>query len=91
MRAYKQPQKKLPRIPMGSAGHERDWIRACKDGKPACSNFEYSGPMTEVALLGNVAIRMGKKLEWDGKNMKALNAPNADEFIYHQYRAGWEL
>lgn len=91
MRAYKQPPKTLPRIPMGSAGHERDWIRACKGGEPACSNFEYAGPMTEVALLGNVAIRMGKKLEWDGVNMKATNAPEADEFIQHQYRQGWSL
>ncbi len=91
MRAFEQPEKTLERIPMGSAGHEMDWIRACKDGKPACSNFDYSGPMTETALLGNVAIRMGKYIEWDGEKMKAVNAPEADEFIQHAYREGWSL
>ena len=91
MKEYKLPAKTLPRVPGGSGGHEQDWIRACKDRKPACSNFDYSGPMTETVLLGNVAIRAGKKLEWDGKNMKAKNAPEADKFINYQYRDGWTL
>jgi len=92
MKAYKQPAQTIPRIPLGRlGGHEADWIRACKDGKPAGSNFEYAGPMTETALLGNVAIRVEKRLDWDGMKMKAKNAPEADKFIHHQYRDGWSL
>lgn len=91
MKAYKQPPKTLTRIPDGSAGHEMDWIRACKGGDPACSNFDYAGPMTETVLLGNVAIRVAKKLEWDGKNMKVTNVPEANEFVHSQYREGWSL
>jgi hypothetical protein len=55
---YKRPPKTIPRVP-GNSGHE-DWIRACKGGPPACSNFAISGPFTEWVLLGNLAIRLGK-------------------------------
>ena len=55
------------------------------------SNFDHSGPFTEMVLLGNLAIRLGKKLDWDGPNMKALNAPEADALIRREYRAGWQL
>ena len=87
MRAYKLPPKTIPR----SKGHHRDWIDACKGGKPASSNFDYAGPMTEVVLLGNVALRTGKKLSWDGANMKAINAPEADGYIHPEYHNGWTL
>ncbi len=87
MKAYKTPPKTLPR----SNGHHRDWLDACKGGKPASSNFDYAGPMTEVVLLGNVALRTGKKLAWDGANMKATNAPEAEEYIRPEYHNGWTL
>jgi len=87
MKAYKLPPKTIPRV----AGHHRDWIDACRGGKPASSNFDYAGPMTEVILLGNVALRTGKKLTWDGANMKATNAPEADEYIRPEYLNGWTL
>ncbi len=87
MRAYKRPPKTLAR----SKGHHRDWIDACKGGKPASSNFDYAGPMTEVILLGNVALRTGKKLAWDGPNMKATNAPEADRYIRPEYHNNWTL
>jgi len=89
MKAYKLPAKTFERIPAGS--HEKDWIRACKGGKPACSNFDYAGPLTETVLLGNVAMRMDTKLDWDGENLKVLNVPKANEFIHRQYRQGWTL
>jgi len=76
MKAYKLPPKTLAR----SKGRHRDWIDACKGGKPASSNFDYAGPLTEVILLGNVALRTGRKLDWDGPNMKATNAPEADRY-----------
>ena len=68
-----------------------NWIDACKGGEPACSNFEYAGPMTEVALAGNLAIRMGEKLYWDGPNMKVTNVLEANKYVQNQYRQGWSL
>ena len=92
MREYKRPPKTLERIPRGENGHESDWLRACKDGKPAGSNFDYSGPLTETVVTGNLAIRNpGKKLNWDGQNMKVTNLPEANEFVHPQYREGWSL
>jgi predicted dehydrogenase len=87
MKAYKRP----PRSILRSEGHHRDWINACKTGKPASSNFDYAGPMTEVILLGNVALRTAKKLLWEGENMRATNAPNADQYIRPTYHNEWSL
>lgn len=87
MDSYQRPAKTLPR----SKGHHRDWIEACKGGKPASGNFEYGARLTEIVLLGNVALRTGKKLEWDSASMKAKNAPEADKFLKEQYRSGWEI
>jgi hypothetical protein len=68
-----------------------EWIEACKGGPAALSNFANAGPFTETVLLGNLAIRLGKKIQWDGPNMKATNAPEADPLIHREYRKGWEL
>jgi len=90
MKAYKLPPKKIPRVG-GMESHEQGWIKACKGGEPACSNFDYAGPLTETILLGNLAIRMGKKLNWDGPNMKVTNVPEANEYVHCPYREGWTL
>jgi predicted dehydrogenase len=74
-----------------SIGHHKEWIEACKFGGPTTCNFDYSGALTESVLLGNVAFRAGKKLEWDPVHLKAKNCPEADEFIQHHYRRGWSL
>ena len=87
MDAYQRPAKTIPR----SKGHHRDWLEACKGGKPASSNFEYGARLTEIVLLGNVALRTGKRIEWDSVNLKAKNAPEADRLIKEQYRSGWEI
>jgi predicted dehydrogenase len=84
---FQRPPKTLPR----SKGHHRDWLDACKGGTPASANFEYGAALTEMGLLGLVAMRVGKKLDWDAAAMKAKNAPEADKFLNGQYRAGWEL
>ena len=84
--AYKRPAKTLPR----SKGHHRDWLGACKGGTPASGNFQYGAALTEVGLLGLVALRVGKKLQWDAKAMKVTNAPAADALIKESYRPGWE-
>src|SRR5262249_2208381 len=71
-----QPQK-MPINDRGDSGMKEEWVKAMRAGKPeiAVSNFDYSGMLTEAVLLGNVAMRAGKKLEWDGPNLKATNCP----------------
>ena len=79
-----------PFIP-NSAGHHREWIEACKTGGPTTCSFDYSGALTETVLLGNVAYRVGRKLEWDSKKLRATNCRQADEYIQHHYRKGWKI
>jgi hypothetical protein len=86
-KAYKRPEPTLPRV----KGHHADWLSACKGGPAASSNFGYGARLTELALLGNVALRVGKKIKWDAANMKATNAPEADVFIKESCRKGWEV
>jgi predicted dehydrogenase len=73
--------------------HHQEWIAACKSGKheTAYSNFEIAAYLTEIILLGCVALRVGKKLEWDGPGMTAKNAPEAAQYVKRQYREGWKL
>lgn len=90
MKEYKRPPETLPRIEGGH--HEKNWIRACKGGEPACSNFDYSGPFTEAVVMGNLAIRrLGEKLLWDGANMKVTNDDEANKFVKQPCREGWSL
>ena len=84
---FQRPAESIP----NSIGHHKEWVRAIKTGTPTTCHFGYSGPLTETALLGNVAYRVGKKLEWDSANLRAKNLPEADAFIQHHYRAGWKL
>jgi predicted dehydrogenase len=71
--------------------HHLEWIAACKGGKPGYSNFDIAAYLTEIILLGCVALRVGKKLEWDGPKMLAPNAPEAAHFIRREPRKGWQL
>ena len=84
MREYQRPPKSLPRC----ASHHRNWLDACKGkGRPS-THFDYAGPLTEFCLMGNVALRAGRKLQLDWRNMKVTNAPAANEFIQPGYREG---
>jgi predicted dehydrogenase len=83
-------QRPKPSIP-NSIGHHAEWIRAIKTGGKATCHFDYAGPLSETALLGNVAFRAQKKLEWDWRALKATNCPEATQFIQHKYRAGWKI
>jgi predicted dehydrogenase len=91
---YGDPPKTLPR----SIGHYNEWIAACKGGQPGGSNFDWAGPLTEVVLLGNVALRpelrdelTEKRLLWDGPNLRFTNSETANRFLRREYRAGWTL
>ena len=84
---YQPPEPFLPRV---TTQHE-EWLDACRSGAVASANFEYSGLLTEANHLGNVAYRVGKKIEWDPVKLCATNAPEAAPLIRCPYRKGWEL
>ena len=97
MREYMGNRPRLDRPGVRSTGllnynHHRDWIHACKGYEPAGSNFDYGGPLTELAALGNIATLMvGTELKWDAKRMTFPNHPEADQFLRYRYRDGWTL
>lgn len=86
-RDFRAPERSIPK----SIGHHAEWIAACKDGRPTTCTFDYSGALSEAVLLGNVAYRAGRKLEWDAVALKATNCPEADRYLRREYRRGWAL
>jgi predicted dehydrogenase len=88
MKAYKLPEKKIPRV----KEHHEDWLLAIRQGRKAGSDFSYGGPLTEIAMVGVIALKMpGTKLEWDAQAMKFTNCPEANAFVDPPYRTGWTL
>jgi hypothetical protein len=94
MSEYTPAAKTLARSP----GHYIEWVQACKGGKPAGANFDYSSLLTQVVLMGNVALRpelkktlSQQKLKWDTKKKQFSNVPQANEFLSFEIRQGWEL
>jgi hypothetical protein len=98
-RDYERPAETVPRVAasdgnpdeISDRAHRFDWIQACKGGTPACSNFDYSGPFTEMVLLGTIAVRVPGKLLWDGPGMRFTNSEAANQLVGREYRSGWEL
>jgi hypothetical protein len=90
--ACKAVPQTLPRISPGTQSHMNEWFTMMKGGAPAYSNFEIAGYLAEVILLGCVALRVGegKRMEWDGPNMRSPNLPEAAQFVQRHNRAGWE-
>lgn len=88
MRQYQRPPKSIPRV----KNHMDDFVQAVKSGKPAGSDFAYGGPLTEIALLGIIAVKMaGQKLEWDSEAMRFTNNAEANAFVTPHFRRGWRL
>ena len=87
MAAFTPPPKTIPR----SIGHHEEWIAACRGGRPAGAEFGFSALVTRALLLGNVALRIRRKLLWDGPNMKVTNVPEANKYIHCAYREPWKL
>lgn len=92
--SYSSPAPYIPSSP----GHEQEWIEACKGGKPAGSDFEWAGPLTETVLLGNIALRKelketltGRLLKFDPEKFSFPELPEADRFLHTPYREGWSL
>lgn len=86
-RDFQRPEPFIPK----SLGHHAEWIHACKTGAPTTCNFEYAGWLTEANHLGNVAYRVGRKLQWDPVALQATNVPDAEPLIRREYRKGWRL
>ncbi len=92
MRDAQKLAQSIERIPGGLDGHEKDWLRACKGGKPASSNFDYAGPLAETVLMGNLAVRYpNRKLLWNGEQMEVTNDKDANAYVRRKYRDGWAL
>ena len=89
MKEYKRPDKTLPRV---KEGHYKNWLNAIREGRQAVSPFEYGARLTEIGLLGVIAMRMtGRKLEYDAKAMKFTNCKEANKWLNPPYRKGWHL
>jgi hypothetical protein len=84
---FKRPEPFIP----ASLGHHAEWLHACRTGAPTTCNFEYAGWLTEANHLGNVAYRVGQKIEWDAEKLEAKNCPEVAPLIRREYRAGWKL
>ncbi|MBL9215046.1 MAG: Gfo/Idh/MocA family oxidoreductase [Opitutaceae bacterium] len=80
------PAKTLPRV---EGGHFAEWVRACKGGPAAGSDFQYAAKLTELCLLSNVAVRTRRPVEWDAAAMRVTNLPDANQYLTKQYRAGF--
>ena len=98
MKEFPPPAKSLPRVgkpPKGSGlgTHQYDFLRSCRDGKPASSNFDYGGPLSEMVLLGCLAEHagVGKHVEWDAEKVEVTNLPELNRLVRREYRKGWEL
>lgn len=97
MKAYSKDLKERggPKIKMPSSpGIYEEWIEACKTGKKSSTNFDYSAPLTETMLLGNVAIlteNKNRKLHFNAEKLEFTNCPEANEFLHREYRSGWTL
>jgi GFO/IDH/MocA oxidoreductase family protein len=82
---FERPAKTLPR----TSGHYREWMEACKTGKPTSCNFEFGSKMVKIALLGTMAARAARLLEWDAENERVTNDAEANSWVNPPYRTGW--
>lgn len=90
-RKYGEPPRKLERLPWPRNIMQEEWVAACKGGKPASANFTIASHLTEIALLGNIATRIGKVLRWDPRQDKFANSNEANSLLHEEYHSGWIL
>jgi predicted dehydrogenase len=83
-----KPAEKYERI---KTSHEMNWIDAIRGSQKTTAPFEYAGKLTEIMLLGVVALNAGKKIQYDGAAMKITNVPDSDALLKRAYREGWKL
>jgi predicted dehydrogenase len=83
--------EKLPSNNKDDDGMKEEWVAGINGGPKPYSNFDFAAMLTETILLGNVAVAVGKKLEWDGPNLKVTNDTEANKHLKTEYRKGWTL
>lgn len=69
----------------------KDWIRGIRTGQQPGCHFGYSGPFTEAYLLGNIALKMNRRVEWDSQAFRITNCPEANQYLKRECRKGWEI
>ncbi|MFG0262221.1 MAG: Gfo/Idh/MocA family protein [Novipirellula sp. JB048] len=85
---FKRPE---PTIAESIGCHRREWFEACKGNGQALCDFDYAAPLTETVLLGNIAFRVGGRIEWDAARMTATNSDQVERYLHREYRKGWTL
>jgi hypothetical protein len=93
-----QPLETKQATPQGERRPDREagdqylpWIEAVRGGAPSPGSFTNAGPISDAVTLGTVALRSGKKVQFDSENMKITNVPEANKLLHREYRKGWEL
>jgi predicted dehydrogenase len=84
---YQRPDETIPR----TRGPYKEWLAACKGLAPAGSNFDYAGPLSETVLLGNIALRVGGRIDWDSANLRITNNADANQYVNCNHREGWPV
>jgi hypothetical protein len=87
--SFGKPPQKLPRI--AAEHHELNWVDTAKGKAEASCPFDYAARLTEVMLLGIVALHAGKKIYYDGPNMRVTNVLAANDYLRRDYRQGWPI
>jgi predicted dehydrogenase len=88
----KEEQVEEPKITPVRRMHHRDWVQACKNGGDTVSSFDYAAKLTEMVLLGCIALRANQPIEWDGDKMEITNLPDGGkQYLVRNYREGWTL
>jgi predicted dehydrogenase len=88
MEEAREVEQTFPRV---EGSHEMNWVQACKGQGEAVCPLSYAAPLTETMLLGVVALKAGRKIEWDGEAGRITNVPDANQYLHRNYRAGWTL
>ena len=96
MGTLEAPPSRIPRVedPQGwkaDSRHQQEWLRACKSGRQPSASFDYAASLTEMVLLGNVALLSGEKIHYDRETGKVTNVPAANKYLRRHYRDGWNL
>jgi hypothetical protein len=91
MREYQGPKAAPERAQRDPLWGATQWVAACHGGKPSPGEFLHAGPISEAFNLGAAALRVGRRLDYDAASMKITNVPDANKYLYREYRKGWEL
>jgi hypothetical protein len=88
---FRRVDRRPPQRDWGREEVHKDWVTAVLNGKQAPCHFGYAGPFTEAYQLGNVALRVGHRIEWDPMAFRVTNCREANQYLRREYRKGWEL